>query len=63
MAASARSGLGLAEPRLTRPRRAGARWMESLARRLSDPRKINPFYVFAGGLSVVIPVWLLFFNR
>lgn len=29
-------------------------------RRLNDPRTINPFYVFAGGLSVVVPIWLLF---
>jgi hypothetical protein len=35
----------------------------SLERRLSDPRLINPIYIFAGGLSVVIPIWLLFFNR
>jgi hypothetical protein len=40
-----------------------SRLMASLDRRLSDPRLINPIYVFAGGLSVVIPIWLLFFNR
>jgi len=42
---------------------AWSRRAESLARRLSDPRAINPIWVFAGGLSVVVPVWLLFFNR
>jgi hypothetical protein len=40
-----------------------SRLAESLARRLSDPRLINPIWVFAGGLTVVIPIWLLFFYR
>jgi hypothetical protein len=34
-----------------------------LGRRLRDPRTINPIYVFAAGLSVVVPIWLLFLNR
>jgi hypothetical protein len=45
-------------------------WRETLLRhaatvrrRLHDPRTINPFWVFAGGLSVVVPIWLLFLNR
>ena len=42
---------------------AWSRLTEKLGRRLSDPRRINPIWVFAGGLSVVIPIWLLFFNR
>jgi hypothetical protein len=42
---------------------AWSRLTEKLARRLSDPRAINPIWVFAGGLSVVVPVWLLFFNH
>ena len=31
--------------------------------RLRDPRQINPAYVFAAGLSVVVPIWLLFLNH
>ncbi len=31
--------------------------------RMRDPRLINPLYVFAGGLSVLLPIWLLFLNR
>ena len=31
--------------------------------RLRDPRLINPIYVFAAGLSVVVPIWLIFLNR
>jgi hypothetical protein len=31
--------------------------------RMRDPRLINPMYVFAGGLSVLVPIWLLFLNR
>jgi hypothetical protein len=38
------------------------RTAECLAR-LSDPRAINPIYVFAAGLSVMLPLWLLFLNR
>jgi hypothetical protein len=37
--------------------------VERLAQRLSDPRRINPIWVFAGGLSVVLPIWLIFFNH
>jgi hypothetical protein len=51
------------EHRPPRPLVAWSRLAESLARRLRDPRMINPIWVFAGGLSVVVPVWLLFFNR
>jgi hypothetical protein len=36
------------------------RRLAALRRRLRDPRTINPFYVFAGGLTVVVPIWLLF---
>jgi hypothetical protein len=28
-----------------------------------DARAINPIYVFAAGLAVLIPVWLLFLNK
>ena len=31
-----------------------------LAVTLSDPRRVNPIYVFAVGLSVMLPIWLLF---
>jgi hypothetical protein len=41
--------------------RPGSWAMASLVERLSDPRRIHPLYIFGGGLSVVIPVWLLFF--
>jgi hypothetical protein len=30
---------------------------------LRDPRRINPIYVFAAGLTVVLPIWLIFLNR
>ena len=39
-------------------RRAGS----ELYRRVRDPRRINPFYVFAAGLVVLLPIWLLFLN-
>jgi hypothetical protein len=32
-----------------------------LDKRLSDPRRIHPLYIFGGGLTLVIPIWLLFF--
>lgn len=38
------------------------RALAALRRRLRDPRRINPFYVFAGGLTVLLPIWLLFLN-
>jgi len=41
--------------------RPGSRAMARLVERLSDPRRIHPLYIFGGGLSVVIPIWLLFF--
>ncbi len=31
--------------------------------RLRDPRQINPMVVFAGGLSVLLPIWFLFLNH
>ena len=34
----------------------------ALRRRLRDPRRINPLYVFAGGLTVLLPIWLLFLS-
>ena len=44
-------------------------WRETLLRhaatvrrRLHDPRTINPIWVFAGGLTVLVPIWLLFLN-
>ena len=36
---------------------------ERLAIALRDPRRVNPIYVFAGGLTVVVPIWLLFLNH
>ena len=30
---------------------------------LRDPRQVNPIIVFAAGLTVVVPIWLLFLNR
>jgi hypothetical protein len=41
--------------------RPGSQVMTSLVERLSDPRRIHPMYIFGGGLSVLIPIWLLFF--
>jgi hypothetical protein len=41
-------------------------WARNLAQnliRMRDPRTINPIYVFAAGLTVVVPIWLLFLNR
>lgn len=40
-----------------------ARIMRRLATAVRDPRRVNPAYVFAGGLTVVVPIWLLFLNR
>ena len=34
----------------------------TVRRRLRDPRMINPLWIFGGGLSVVVPIWLLFLN-
>ncbi|HUA51612.1 MAG TPA: hypothetical protein VMB81_05580 [Candidatus Sulfotelmatobacter sp.] len=31
--------------------------------RLRDPRLINPAYVFAAGLGVLVPIWLIFLNH
>lgn len=39
------------------------RRLGALERRLADPRAINPIYVFAVGLSVLLPVWLLFLKN
>jgi len=39
------------------------RHVATVRRRLRDPRMINPIWVFAGGLSLVVPIWLLFLNR
>lgn len=39
---------------------AVSRRLRALLRRLKDPRAINPIYVFAGGLTLVVPIWLLF---
>jgi hypothetical protein len=38
------------------------RALATARRRLRDPRAINPIYVFAGGLTVLLPIWLLFLN-
>jgi hypothetical protein len=47
-------------------RQAAASLVRNLAQslvRMRDPRMINPIYVFAAGLTVVVPIWLLFLNR
>lgn len=46
------------------PTRAGGAPVISLCRGVTlDARAINPIYVFAAGLAVLIPVWLLFLNK
>ena len=44
---------------LARVRRAAA----ARLRALRDPRRVNPIVVFAAGLTVVVPIWLLFLNH
>jgi hypothetical protein len=44
-----------------------ATWIRRVAaarlRALRDPRQVNPIVVFAAGLTVVVPIWLLFLNH
>ena len=43
--------------------RAGRQQLPTHLARLRDPRMINPIYVFAAGLGVVVPIWLIFLNH
>jgi hypothetical protein len=43
--------------------RAGRPRVSSYLARLRDPRMINPAYVFAAGLGVMVPIWLIFLNH
>jgi len=43
--------------------RAGRQRVSVYLARLRDPRMINPAYVFAAGLGVMVPIWLIFLNH